>query len=132
MFGIKIPGNLYVTDLWPDNVEIVTDIHNKQFTGAINIMVNYIYKNCNDIFTSSKSFVEKLVERGVSEEKITYWPQYVENYYKPYKISFAKDTESKTAIMQDDIFNIIFARNTGYVQGLNILIETAEMLKNNN
>ena len=43
----KIPNYLYVQDLWPENVEIVTGIHNRYIIGAIDKMVDYIYKNKN-------------------------------------------------------------------------------------
>lgn len=35
----KIPCYIYVQDLWPENVEIVTGIHNRQMIGAIDRMV---------------------------------------------------------------------------------------------
>lgn len=125
----KIPCYLYVTDLWPDNVEIVTGIHNKQFLGAINCMVNYIYRRCTRIFTSSKSFIKKMIERGVPKEKLTFWPQYAEDFYTPYIASKDEAINAKTGIPDDGIFNIVFAGNIGYAQGLDVLIDTAKVLE---
>lgn len=123
----KIPCNLYVTDLWPDNVEIITGIHNKIFLEAISVMVNYIYKNCDQIFTSSRSFISKINERGVSKDKLTFWPQYAEDFYKK-----LEKAEKGTEIPQDGILNLTFAGNIGEAQGLDVLAEAAARLKQDN
>lgn len=123
----KIPCYLYVTDLWPENVEIVAGIKNKCILNAIGIMVDYIYKRADKIFTSSKSFIDAINERGVKIEKLEFWPQYAEDYYKPIKRGIADINE----IPQDGIFNIIFAGNIGYAQGLDILPKVAKRLKQN-
>ena len=77
----RIPCYLYVQDLWPDNVEIITGIHNKMFLRCIDKMVHYIYKRCSKIFVTSQSFKETLKDRKVPVEKVIYWPQYAEDFY---------------------------------------------------
>lgn len=121
----KIPCYLYVTDLWPENVEVAAGITNKKILNTIGIMVDYIYKRCDKIFTSSKSFIQAIVDRGIEREKLEFWPQYAEDYYKPVD----KDDINIPEIPKDDIFNIIFAGNIGFAQGLDILPETAKILK---
>jgi glycosyltransferase involved in cell wall biosynthesis len=119
----KIPCYLYVQDLWPENVEIITGVTNKHIIGAIGKMVDYIYAHCTKIFTTSNSFVKSIANRGVPVEKIEYWPQYAEDFYIP----LAK--ASIQEIQDDDVFNIIFAGNIGNAQGLDILPKTAMLLK---
>lgn len=114
---------LYVQDLWPENVEIITGIKNKMIIRSIGKMVNYIYKNCTKIFTTSQSFKKSINERQVPIEKITYWPQYAEEFYQPLRI---KKTIGNT---NRDIFNIVFAGNIGNAQGLDILPKAAKILK---
>ncbi len=125
---IKIPCYLYVTDLWPENVEIVAGITNKRILNAIGVMVDYIYKRCDRIFTSSESFIQAIVDRGTKREKLEFWPQYAEDYYKPVDKGNANIPE----IPNDDIFNIIFAGNIGFAQGLDVLPEAAKILKETN
>lgn len=125
----NIPCYIYVTDLWPDNVEIVTGIHNKQFLGAINKMVNYIYKRTDRLFTSSQSFIDKMIERDVPKEKLTFWPQYAEEFYRPYQSNADEDIYQMTGIPNDGILNVVFAGNIGYAQGLGILPKAAKVLK---
>jgi nucleoside-diphosphate-sugar epimerase/glycosyltransferase involved in cell wall biosynthesis len=115
--------NLYVTDLWPENVEIALNVHNKLFLGAIGIMVDYIYKRCNHIFTSSKSFIDKIEARGVNKIKLSYWPQYAEDFYR--KVPKGELLE----IPKDETLNLTFAGNIGTAQGLDVLVSVAVRLK---
>lgn len=121
----KIPCYVYVTDLWPENVEFIAGLKNKTILNSIGKMVDYIYKNCNKIFTSSENFVEAISNRNVSKNKIEFWPQYAEDFYIPLD---KKDVIVKE-IPQDGKFNIIFAGNIGASQGLGILPKTAKILK---
>lgn len=123
----NIPCYLYVTDLWPENVEIVAGVKNKRIINFIGNMVDYIYSKCERIFTSSESFIEAVAKRGITRDKIEFWPQYAEDYYKP----ILKEEVCISKIPSDDKFNIIFAGNIGYAQGLDILPEVARILKDN-
>jgi glycosyltransferase involved in cell wall biosynthesis len=119
----QIPCYLYVQDLWPENVEIITGIKNKYVIGAIGKMVDYIYKHCTKIFATSHSFVESIVKRNVNKQKVEYWPQYAEEFYRPL------NKKNVVEIPGDDAFNIIFAGNIGNAQGLDILPKAAILIK---
>ncbi|WP_423188935.1 glycosyltransferase family 4 protein [Alkalibacterium sp. f15] len=121
---LKIPCYLYVQDLWPENVEIITGMTNKKIISAIGKMVDYIYKGCTRIFTTSESFVESIHKRGIPLDKIEYWPQFAEDFYMPL------DEQNVPEIPKDDIFNIIFAGNIGMAQGLDILPKAANIIRN--
>jgi glycosyltransferase involved in cell wall biosynthesis len=119
----RIPCCLYVQDLWPESIEIVAGLKNKLIIRAIRQMTHYIYKHCTWIFTTSESFKSAIAKQGVPRDKIRYWPQYAEDYCKPVP-------RSRLAEIPDDgRFNIIFAGNIGFAQGLEILPRTAELLK---
>lgn len=118
----KIPCFLYVTDLWPDNVVIMTGIKNKTIIKLIGKMVDYIYNNTTKIFTASKSFVGAIENRGIPREKLQFWPQYAESFYHPEK-------QSENEIPQDEVFNLTFAGNIGSAQGLDVLPKAAKILK---
>lgn len=117
----KIPCYLYVQDLWPENVEIVTGIHSPLVIGPVSKMVDYIYKRCGRIFVTSQSFKDTIESRGVEKKKIVYWPQYAEDFYTPAE-----------KVKKDKIFRVIFTGNIGYAQGLDILPRTARLLKGEN
>lgn len=117
-----VPHYLYVTDLWPENVESVTGIHNSLIINPIQRMVDNIYKNTDYIFTCSKSFIPRIEKRGVSKDKIEYWPQYAEEFYRPLQ-------PEGDLIPKDGVINFVFAGSVGYAQGLDILVKAAEKLK---
>lgn len=119
---LKIPCYIYVMDLWPENFQIITGINNAFIVGTIDKMVDYIYKNCTKIFTASKSFKKNIEERGVDSNKIFFWPQYAEDFYRPVQ-------EKNPKIKQDDTINLTFAGNIGKAQGLEILPIIAEKVK---
>ena len=114
----KVPNYLYVQDLWPENVEIVTGITNPIVINPISKMVDYIYKNCTKIFATSPSFVEEIQKRVEDKDKVLYLPQYAEDFYRP--ISRKPVPE----IPDDGRFKIIFTGNIGKAQGLDILPKT--------
>ena len=123
----KIDSYIYVMDLWPESVQLVTNIKNKTILKSINKVVDYIYKNCKKIFTSSESFIENINKRGQEREKLIFWPQYAEEFYIP-----LKKEEHLIKEMDTKDFKIVFAGNIGYAQGLDIIIDTAKILKTKN
>lgn len=120
-----IPAYLYVQDLWPENIEAVTGIHSRTIIGPIDRMVDKIYKETDEIFTTSPSFVEAIVNRKVKvdRKKVHYWPQYAEEFYSP------MPRQNIDGICDDDSFKIAFTGNIGTAQGLGILPKTAKLLK---
>jgi glycosyltransferase involved in cell wall biosynthesis len=124
----KVPHFLYVQDLWPENVETVTGIHNRLIIGPIDRMVDKIYKQTDKIFVTSPSFVEAVVNRknSVDRNKVYYWPQYAEEFYKPV------DKHVYDGIPDDDTFKVVFTGNIGTAQGLDILPKTAKIMKDDN
>lgn len=122
----KIPCYIYVQDLWPENVEIVTGIHHPIVIKPIEKMVDYLYKNFDEIFGTSPSFVKSICDRGVPEKKVHYWPQYAEEFYK------VVEKKEIPEIPSDDTFKIAFTGNIGYAQGLGMLPAVAEKLKREN
>lgn len=119
----RIPCYIYVQDLWPENVEIVTGIHNPAIIRPIEKMVQYIYRNCTMAFATSPSFVKEICKRNIEKSKVLYWPQYAEEFYRPI------DRKKNSEIPEDGNFKIVFTGNIGYAQGLDILVETAVLLK---
>jgi len=118
-FGTPIFFN--VQDLWPENVEIVLGIHNKLIIGSINRIVDKIYSASDKILCSSRSFVKNIAERGVSEEKLVFWPQFCSDPIV--------ESKEKPECYKDEYFNIVFAGNIGEAQGLDLLVDTAEKVK---
>lgn len=121
----NVPTYLYVQDLWPENVETVTGIHNKMIIGPIDRMVDKIYRETGTIFTTSPSFVKAIANRKVpvDKNKVHYWPQYAEEFYKPMAPVVVD------GIVNDGSYKIAFTGNIGTAQGLDVLPKAAEILR---
>ncbi|WP_162011060.1 glycosyltransferase family 4 protein [Streptococcus sp. S784/96/1] len=119
----KVPHFLYITDLWPENVSIITGIKSKILLYPIQLMVDYIYKNSDYILTASKSFVPSVLGRNVPDYKVEYWPQYVEQIYGPIS------NPPLIPEMKSDVLNFVFAGNLGQAQNLGILVQAAQQLR---
>ncbi len=121
----NVPTFLYVQDLWPENVETVTGIHNRLIIGPIDRMVDNIYRNTGTLFAPSLSFVDAIINRKipVDRNKVHYWPQYAEDYYIP------MEPQSIEGIENDGSYKVAFTGNIGTAQGLDVLPKTAELLR---
>lgn len=131
---LKVPHYLYVQDLWPENVVTVTGISSPFVIKPIQKMVDYIYKNANEIFVTSPSFVKAICDRKVKvpTKKVHYWPQYAEEFYRPIDKKRARQEAKAYGIPCDSCFKIAFTGNIGTAQGLQILPKTAELLRGKN
>ena len=118
-FGTPIFFN--VQDLWPENVQEVLGISNRLIIGVINKIVDKIYKESDMILCSSNGFVNNIKKRGVDEKKIKFWPQFCESP------DFSTMIEPKR--YNEDYFNVVFAGNIGDAQGLDLLINAADILR---
>ncbi len=118
-FGTPVYFN--VQDLWPENVEEILGIHNKIVIGVINKIVDKIYRESDKILCSSNGFVENIANRGVSRDKLVFWPQFCE---KPDFVN-----ARKPECYEDGFFNIVFTGNIGDAQGLDLLLDAAALLK---
>lgn len=123
----KTKSMIYVTDLWPESIEIIGGLTNRTVIKIIGDIVDYIYKNCDVIFTSSNSFIKSINNRGIPLSKLKFWPQYAEEFYT--QADIYKVDKIRKEIFKSERFNITFAGNIGFAQGLDVLPETALLLK---
>lgn len=119
-FGTPILFN--VQDLWPENVIEVLGINNRLVIGMINRIVDKIYKNSDRILCASHGFVENIANRGVEREKLFFWPQFCETP------DF--NNMKKPVCYDENFFNVVFTGNIGYVQGLDLLLDVADKIRN--
>ena len=118
----KIPCMVYIQDLWPENFQEITGIQCGPLIGLITRMTTYIYRECWLILVTSNSFKKAIEDRGVPSEKVVFWPQYAEDFYKP-------SATISPLVQPDERFTIAFTGNIGTSQGLEILPKTAAILK---
>lgn len=119
----KIPVISYILDLWPESFQEVTGNSSKLIEKILGSLVNYVYKQSEVILTSSETFVLSIAKRGIPRDKISFWPQYAEDFY------FSNDSINSNMLPDNGKTLITFAGNMGVAQGLDILIPVAHQLR---
>ena len=124
----KNPIIFWVQDLWPDSLVATQTVHNKKILNLVQKMVVWIYKHTDKILVTSKGFIPKIVNVGVSEDKILYWPQWAEAIFLDSQILENYKDEN----LPSTGFKIMFAGNIGSSQDFTTIVEAATILKDNN
>ena len=111
---------LYCLDIWPESLKVGGIKEKSIIFKLFHWISKRIYKSCDKILITSKSFKEYLMrEFGIKEEMIDYLPQYAESFFK-------KDDCKKN---KDKNLDLMFAGNLGITQSLDTIIDAAVILK---
>ena len=121
----RIPLCFWVLDLWPESVLSAGNLAKSTFVPKIlNPVVKFIYNHSDRILVSSKGFIDSVKAKGVSRDKIEYFPQWAEPIFKPIESS-----EYQLGNIPKDSFKIMFAGNIGESQDFSSILEAAKQLK---
>ncbi len=119
LFGAK---TIYdIQDMWPDTLKATGMINNESLLNNIGKFMNFFYKRLDKISVISNGFKNKLIEKGVSEDKI----QIVYNW------SINEIKELKRQEKKNETCVFLFAGNMGRAQSLETIIYGAKKLKEN-
>lgn len=125
---LKIPVYFWVQDLWPESVVVAGQIKNKFVLKILDKTTRWIYKNSKYILIQSNGFKDYIMNQGVDEDKIIYYPNSTETIYQ-----VVEPTEEILQIVPKVPFSILFAGNIGDSQDFENILEAARMLlKENN
>lgn len=127
--GKKVIYNLQ--DIFPDSLVTSGICSEKSFLMKIgHAMENFTYRNADHIFTITDDMKNNIIKKGVPEEKITV----VRNWIDTDKV---KHISREDNIIFDELrlprdkFYVVYAGNLGKVQGIEVILKTAALLKNN-
>lgn len=129
--GRKVPMVYCLQDIFPDSL-VTTGLTKKgSLLWKIGRKIeNYTYKNADKIIVVSESMKRNILEKGVPEEKIVVVSNWI-------------DTEATKPVAKEDNrlfeefnisrdkFTVLYAGNFGKAQGADVVLETAEKLKDN-
>lgn len=120
----KVPICFWVLDLWPESVVSAGNLKTGIIPKILNPLVKFIYTNSDKILVSSRGFINSIVEKGINENKVVFFPQWAETIFKPIKYgSYLLGAVPKNS------FKIMFAGNIGEAQDFPSILETARILK---
>lgn len=111
---------LYEMDLWPESL-LAGGISKKSLIYKhYKKMSARIYSACDKILVSTKEHIEYISSLVKSKQLvIEYLPQYADSFFE----------ESKITTTKNDTLDLMFAGNLGKAQSLEVIIEAASLLK---
>jgi glycosyltransferase involved in cell wall biosynthesis len=111
---------LYCLDLWPESIKTTNITEDSTAFKIIHLISKWIYKKCDYIAVTSKSFIEYLIKvNGVSQSKISFLPQHAEELY----------LSVKESPYQKETISFLFAGNIGKIQNIEIILEAVSRIK---
>ncbi len=116
-----------VQDIFPYNLAYSGGI--KKSSPVFKILAaeqRYGYKHADHIITISEDMKDTLVTDGTSAEKI----EVVYNWSYQDELYEGLDLKPVSHMFDQDYFNVVYAGNIGVMQNVDILIEAAKLLKN--
>ena len=119
----KIPMYFWVQDLWPESVSSAGQINNKYVLGLLNRLTKWIYKNSEKVLIQSEGFRAYILDQKVPNEKIIYYPNSVESFFK-----VVDSTSDVLRILPQVPFLIMFAGNIGESQDFENILEAAKII----
>jgi len=121
----KSPILFWVQDLWPESAIAVGAISAKPIVKSLEKLVHFIYKRCDYILTTSKSFFNSIKKYQVTDNKLKYFPQTCEPFYQP--MCYSLNTEEEKLLPKG--FRIVFSGNIGIAQDTETVLQAAKLLK---
>jgi glycosyltransferase involved in cell wall biosynthesis len=117
----KVPVLFWVQDLWPETLSATGMVRSRWLLRQVDRLVRYIYRHCDRVLVQSKAFVPRIVEQGVSAERIVYLPNWAEDFFHP--LVLPDDAPERAELPAG--FRILFAGNIGASQGCSAILEAA-------
>ncbi|WP_407306591.1 glycosyltransferase family 4 protein [Desulfosporosinus sp. SB140] len=116
-----------ISDLWPESAVALGLVNNRWMIGAAEWLEKLLYRRAWKISSQTEGIRSSLLKRGVPEHKVTFLPNGVNlDLFAP------RERDQALALMlgiQEEDFVLIYAGTMGYAQGLESVIKTAELLR---
>jgi hypothetical protein len=114
----------YILDIWPESLETMNILKQSSFFyKVIKYISHALYRKCDNILVSSKSFLDYFLDIGIKKEKLLYYPQSSKNIFED-KIEYVDEE------FENDDFKIVFAGNVTKIQNLQGLIDAVSKIDN--
>ena len=120
----KAPIYFWAQDLWPESLVAAGGVKNKFILGFFNSLTKWIYNHSKKVLIQSNGFREYILNQGIPNDKILFYPNPTEDFYKP-----LQEVKEYKEFFQKENFNIIFAGNIGEAQSFVTIIEAINNIK---
>jgi glycosyltransferase involved in cell wall biosynthesis len=121
----RCPFLLEVRDLWPEFVIDMGILKNRFLIGASRRLERFLYARADQILVNSPAYVDYLIKKGVTMDKIAVVPNGVD----PTMFDPSSDGDGIRARLKlDDKFVVVYSGAMGPSNDLDLLLEAAEQL----
>lgn len=115
-----------VSDLWPESAVKLGVLNNKLFIRLSTWLEEFCYRKANLVTGQTEGIVDNIISRGFSRNKVHLITNGVDlNFFKKEN----RDNEYRKLLNIQNKFSICYAGIHGIAQGLEVIIETAYILK---
>jgi glycosyltransferase involved in cell wall biosynthesis len=115
-----------ISDLWPESAVKLGVLHNKMLIKMSTWLEEFCYRKAVAVTGQTKGIVDNIISRGISKEKVHLITNGVDTeFFKKQN----RDEEFRKSIGIEDKFSICYAGIHGIAQGLEVVIDAAELLK---
>jgi glycosyltransferase involved in cell wall biosynthesis len=126
-FAQRVPLVVEIRDIWPESIGAVDAINNRFVLAVLQWMERVMYRQADHIVTVGNGYRRRLLERGVSEEKISVVMNGVDHEVLDPQRTDAVDVRGRHRL--GDRFVCSFLGTVGMASGLDVLVRTARRLK---
>jgi colanic acid biosynthesis glycosyl transferase WcaI len=124
----RIPFVLNVQDIYPEIAVKHGIVTNPTIISMLERLERWIYRNASHITVISEGFKQNLIAKGVSSDKVSVIPNWVETeLFSPRP----KDNGFSREHGLCERFIVMYAGNMGHSQGLENVLEAARLLQDN-
>lgn len=122
----RIPYCYNLQDIWPEVAVKLGMLRGRRLIAFFEAMEKFIYRHSRRIFAISDEFKANLIAKGVAADNIEVIPNFTDtDFIKP----MAKANAFALANGLADKFTVLYAGNVGLSQGLEVILDAAEQLK---
>ena len=125
----KAPFVFNCQDIFPDSMVVAGIIGEGSLLCRVgNWISDVTYRAADKIIVISDSMKDSLIKRGVPEEKIAVVHNWVDEAVI-HPVEKADNTLMRELQIPDDLFTVVYAGNLGYAQAVNVILDAAELLR---
>ncbi len=122
----RIPYCYNLQDIWPEVAVKLGMLRGRRLIAFFEWMERFIYSHSRRIFAISDEFKANLIGKDVAADKIEVIPNFTDTeFIKPME----KANDFALANGLADKFTVLYAGNVGLSQGLEVILDAAEQLK---
>ena len=116
-----------VQDVWPDEAIFAGMMREGVVSKVLRVLETAVYKRASHIVVATEGARNNLVAKGVPDKKVTVVPNWI--FGNGLDLPATADVERARSLLgADGAFTVTFAGNTGLLQGLETMLDAANLL----